>query len=384
MNERGPRLQRLTLENFRSYRQAEVTFDTITFLVGRNGAGKSNLLDALRFLAGAPRIPLRDLLEARTGPYFVARHLPIRDESWFRLSVQCAADGGSTSYMCWVFPMPLIVTKEVAVREEDGDTAPLFSRGNQLLNIAEPGIAPAVYDDELIFPSLAGTTYVRPLADSLRSIRVFDIDPDAIRRRIEPDNGAELVPNGENAASVIRQLMTDQPQEWETVRDLLKAAVPSIEEVTIPSSLPTVSIIEFRLRGFGQSILHTDMSDGTLGLLGNLLALFSTPEDSVVVLEEPERSLHPGAMGVLQDAIHAAGKRRQVIVTTQSPDLLDARWIGADNLRIVQWTENGSQVSEVSKETKEALQRHLFLAGELLRSNSLLPAVSETSPGSLA
>jgi predicted ATPase len=43
-------LKTLSLRNFKSFAEAEVHFENLTFIVGRNGAGKSNLLDALQFL----------------------------------------------------------------------------------------------------------------------------------------------------------------------------------------------------------------------------------------------------------------------------------------------------------------------------------------------
>jgi len=61
----------------------------------------------------------------------------------------------------------------------------------------------------------------------------------------------------------------------------------------------------------------------------------------------------------------------QVVITTHSPELLDAKWITDRHLRIVEWTEGATRVAPVSNSTRKALQEHLMGAGELLRSNAL-------------
>jgi hypothetical protein len=61
----------------------------------------------------------------------------------------------------------------------------------------------------------------------------------------------------------------------------------------------------------------------------------------------------------------------QVIVTTHSPELLDAEWIKDENIRIVGWSEGATRLSEISDASRQALRDHLMGAGELLRSNAL-------------
>ncbi len=62
-----------------------------------------------------------------------------------------------------------------------------------------------------------------------------------------------------------------------------------------------------------------------------------------------------------------------LVVTTHSPELLDASWITDDNLRIVSWQEGASHLLLPSAATREAMRGHLMGAGELLRSNALHP-----------
>ena len=115
------------------------------------------------------------------------------------------------------------------------------------------------------------------------------------------------------------------------------------------------------------------MSDGTLRAIGLLAAVFQRPAPSLLVVEEPEATIHPGALESVLDLLRHASKHMQVVITTHSPDLLDAKWIADRHLRIVEWNEGATRVAPVSDSTRKALQGHLMGAGELLRSNALEP-----------
>jgi hypothetical protein len=61
----------------------------------------------------------------------------------------------------------------------------------------------------------------------------------------------------------------------------------------------------------------------------------------------------------------------QVVITTHSPEVLDADWIESRHLRIVSWEQGATFVTPVADAARKALQQHLMGAGELLRSNAL-------------
>jgi predicted ATPase len=116
------------------------------------------------------------------------------------------------------------------------------------------------------------------------------------------------------------------------------------------------------------------MSDGTLRAIGMLAAVFQRSMPSLIAVEEPEATIHPGALESVLDLLRHASKHMQVVVTTLSSELLDVKWITDRHLRIVEWTEGATRVAPVSDSAGKALHDHLMGAGELLRSNALDPA----------
>jgi predicted ATPase len=113
------------------------------------------------------------------------------------------------------------------------------------------------------------------------------------------------------------------------------------------------------------------MSDGTLRALGLMTAVYQPQTPAVMAIEEPEATIHPGALGVILDVLRHASKRTQVIVITQSPEVLDADWLEDRHIRIVNWQDGATRVSPLDVRSREALRQHLMTAGELLRSRAL-------------
>ena len=93
--------------------------------------------------------------------------------------------------------------------------------------------------------------------------------------------------------------------------------------------------------------------------------------------------IHPGALGVILDVLRFASERTQLIVTTHSPEVLDADWLEDRHIRMVTWQDGATRVMPLSVGSRDALRKHLISAGELLRSNALqgmVPAPDTAMP----
>jgi hypothetical protein len=105
-----------------------------------------------------------------------------------------------------------------------------------------------------------------------------------------------------------------------------------------------------------------------------------------VGIEEPEVALHPGAAGVLRDALRVAAANTQVVVTSHSPDLLDDKDVN-DEWILAVTNENGeTRIGPLNKEDRSLMRDRLFTAGELLKQGGLTPdlqAIKQTSPKQL-
>ena len=106
-------------------------------------------------------------------------------------------------------------------------------------------------------------------------------------------------------------------------------------------------VVRFHHRSTGRFLEATQESDGTLRVAGILTALLQLPAPSLIAIEEPELAVHPAALGLLVDELRAASGRSQVVITTQSSDVLDL--LSIDELRVVSGTETGATILSVSE-----------------------------------
>ena len=122
---------------------------------------------------------------------------------------------------------------------------------------------------------------------------------------------------------------------------------------------------------------RTAVSDGTIRAAAVLAALFQLAavdgRISLVGIEEPEIALHPAAAGVLFDALTEASERVQVLVTSQSPDLLDRDDLDVSDVRAVSIQDGMTVIGEVDRASRQIVRDKLYTLGELMRGNQITP-----------
>jgi len=132
----------------------------------------------------------------------------------------------------------------------------------------------------------------------------------------------------------------------------------------------TIFLQEMAGQTHPQPFWPLNMSDGTLRALGILTALFQGGNDhraTLVGIEEPETGLHPSAFATLREALQRASARKQVLITSHSPELLDDPELSPDTLLSVASEGGETRIAAVDSASRKMLEEHLFTAGELLR-----------------
>jgi predicted ATPase len=393
-----PIIEKVVVRGFRSIANQTITFANPTFLVGRNGAGKSNVADAVAFLADAMNTSLAWAIDRRGGmraistrtsqqgsgigfgihfgtlpPETIVKVIPpLRNKSRYSFEFEQNENGGFR-----------IVREQAAIEEEGRKKHWLDVKNGMIRTNFEPfnrGGGSWLMANALAMSVTGGSEYFLNLFQTLRSMRVYGIEPAAVRALQDPVVDASLKADGSNAAGVLEGLASSNPEMLRRIQELLAAITPGITAVK-PVKYADKRGLEFT-QSWGKSQTEFDaysMSSGTLRALGILLAVFQESNPSLLVIEEPENSMHPGATSVLLDVLRYACSSMQVLVTTQSPEVLDAEWIEDKHLRVVAWERGQSVVTEVPQASKTALREHLMTAGELFRSEALVPPLDRPS-----
>src|SRR3712207_7511297 len=111
------------------------------------------------------------------------------------------------------------------------------------------------------------------------------------------------------------------------------------------------------------------MSEGAIRALGILVAAQQMSRDELLLLEEPEVSIHPGAAAVLFEFLKQASRRGAVLLTTHSAELLDAA--KDEEILVCDYREGVTHIGPMEKEQRRLVKEGLLSAAELMRSEPL-------------
>ena len=376
-----PRISRIVIRNYRSIGACDLRPHALTWLVGRNGSGKSNLLDALKFVKDALDGPLENALNERGGIKQVRRqssghprHFTIRLElvladgrtALYAFEIGAAEGGGYT-----------VKHEHCQIgRHRKGPSFTMQADGR--IVSSEPAF-PAVTRGRLALAAASGIADFAPVFAHLTSMGFYNLNPESMSALQSPQDGRLLKPLGENIASVVGHLETHEKASLERILTYLETVVPGIVGVEREQTGHMETIL------FKQTIAGAkhpwsfpahSMSDGTLRALGILVALFQgerAGRPSLVCIEEPESALHPAASAAVREALLHASRTTQIFVTSHSPDLLDDRSIDADSLLAVGAEGGETFIAPIDHAAREVLKDALFTPGELLRLEQLYP-----------
>jgi predicted ATPase len=373
-----PTIKQLILKRYRSIPSERIIFDNPTIFVGRNGSGKSNLVSVFSFLAEAMASPLQAVFD-RAGGISAVRNRS-SGKSYppkLGLRVDFGRMNGKAASGFYAFEVRALPNYGFSVvREQCSVGGAWFDRVGTKFTSNVGGMKPSLDPASLSLPLVGGEAKFAPVLRTLAAMRVYSIEPGKLREMQEPDSGTSLKPDGGNVTSVLKEIERQSKGDFQRISEILATIVPNTKRVQVKKHGKNLSL-EFTQEWGEKKRLKFEgfsMSDGTLRAIGLLAAVFQRPVPSLIAVEEPEATIHPGALESVLDLLRHASKHMQVVITTHSPDLLDAKWITDHHLRIVDWREGATRVAPVSDATRKALHDHLMGAGELLRSNALEPA----------
>lgn len=356
-------IQELILHNWKSFESAQLNIDPLTFIIGTNASGKSNILDAFLFLlriangqqikaaingeTGIP--PLRGGLdwvfrlgqpECQVGvvintdrkeilyKYFITLRKTDDFNGCEIISEQLILNNHSNSRMT---EKQLFYTG----RENSGDAViPVYfytgKRGSQRridMNRA--------YSILSQVENLNVTKDVRDAAklvcDNLR--RIFILDPIPNHIRVYSQLSETLTTDAANIAGVLAALSPDRKEEVECeltkyIRPLPEKDINKIWAETV-GRFGTDAMLYSEEGWTPQTMTTIDargMSDGTLRFISVVTALLTGKEKSLLIIEEIDNGLHPSRAKELVNVLKALGQSRQIdiLCTTHNPALIDA------------------------------------------------------------
>ncbi len=370
------RLHDVHVRNYKSIGQATVELGSLTIFVGPNGAGKSNFMDALAFVAECLVDSVELAFKNRGGISAVRRRsgghptrigvrltMELKDHRFADYAFEIAAEKGERFS---------IAHERCHVQEFMGESHAFEVKHGEFVKEI-PGIRARMAPDRLALFAASATPEFRPVYDFLAGMRVYSIVPSKLRDLATPDPGDLLKPDGSNAAAVLKRIEDGDTERYRRICSLLSAAVAGMQSAK-HRSIGQFETVEFR-QDIGQKFPWTfeaqNVSDGTLRMLGLLVAVYQLGKASVLGIEEPEATVHPAVAEQILEVLMDASRLRQILVTTHSPDLLDITDVDDEQVRVVTNPSNATLIAPLALTSRRAIKEHLYTTGELLRTGEL-------------
>jgi len=339
-------IRRLLLENWRNFQRVDVPIAPRAFLVGPNASGKSNLLDAIRFLRDLAAVGggLQDAVARRGGASSI-RSLAARRYSDVRILVEVDDNNGDPWEYSVTFNQDRQRRPQVKSETVRRGARTILDRPSK-----EDEADPARLTQTFLEQVNVNRDF-RDLVTFFSSIRYLHVIPHLIR---EPDRwrSTENDPFGSDLLEVIAT--TNERTKLSRLRriqEALRVAVPQLKELELhrdEKGRPHLrgKYEHWRPQGAWQS--EQEFSDGTLRLLGLLWAVLEG--SGPLLLEEPELSLHSDVIRYLPQLLARVQQRsgRQLILSTHSRDLLLDRGIGLNEVLVLDPSSEGTSVQPAS------------------------------------
>ena len=360
-------ITKIQLKNWKNFGDVDAVCGKRVFLIGPNASGKSNFLDALRFLSEVAQDGLTKAIDSRGGMKAVRYLCALKpsdvkiavtlDDKWeYGLSFT-AANGNKP-----------IITEEYVFLSEAGKKKKLLERPNE--------------EDEQDTERLTQTALqqvnankgFREIVEFFESIEYRHILPQLVR---DPKGFSPApVKNDPFGRDLVMQIwntpIKTRDSRLKKINEALKIAVPQLSNLSVEqdttTGIPHLIVKYEHWRPNAGRQKEDSFSDGTLRLLALLWSVFAA--NGPLLLEEPELSLHEEIIRQLPGIFIRLDKTRkkatrQIFITTHAEAMLSMPGIGANEVLRFEPGNEGTKIL-AADEQDTLLMKEGLTAAEVL------------------
>jgi len=344
-------LESIRLKNFRAFKDAEMKkIPKFCILVGANGVGKSTVFSVFDFLkhlmSSNVNVALARLGGSRGFKEVRSRNAegPIEIEIKFRetaksplatyflqinerygrayvarevLKYRRGSKGQPWHFLDFGDGRGYAVTNETSVLGANGFSEKDLERNDQTLKS----------NDILAIKGLAqfeNFPVVRTLGDLIENWHISDFHINKAREEQTAGYAEHLSKEGENLSVVLQYLYDNHRSVFDAILKTMSERVPGVTSVTPKTTEEGKILLKFGDGAFEEPFLARFVSDGTIKMLAYLVLLNDPSPHPLLCVEEPENQLYPELLGELAEEFRAYADNGQVMVSSHSPDFLNA------------------------------------------------------------
>ena len=312
----------VSIRGFRSLADVQITsLPRVAVLIGSNGAGKSNFIRFFEMIGWMFRSQkLQEYVEMNGSGddqlFMGAKHTP-RIDAKIAIDTQTGIDEYRFS-LRHVAPDRLILIEEAYRFIPDQER----ESNRQWVELPMPS------NETVIVERTSQDKTAGIVVNLLRNCTTYQFHDTSAKADIKlawdvTENGY-LRSNGGNLAPILYRLQKEDVRRYNLIVRQVRRVLPGFGDFDLRPSYGKILLRWTSVhsqKSFGAHLT----SDGSLRLF-SLLTLLNLPDgmlSDVMMFDEPELGLHPHAIGLVADMLKRVGSRRQVIIATQSPTMVD-------------------------------------------------------------
>ena len=395
----------LKIQGYRSLKDVSWVPDNLNVLIGPNGSGKSNILRVLEMISISARGQLGKHIQRAGGMdplvwdgtaesiNFSVKVSPgeenrsiEKDSLTYNMTIERIGKGSTYRIDSELLGNYYRVEKGEQVEpfkmiERKARRAVVFDENEHSLVAPEESI---IEEESLLSLSSGPFTqnrFIPPFQSYLAGWSIYHdlhVNMDApIRQPTIARHETRVEPDGQNLISVLHTLYTGNRDFKNDINLAMRTAFgDDFDELVFPPAADQRIQLRVRWKTLSREQSAADLSDGTLLFLFLLTVLASLNPAPLISIDEPETGLHPLMLPIVAEYAVDASERTQVILTTHSPQLLDAFKDVVPKTTVVKWNEGETILQNVEG---EQLSRWLkeYSLGSLFRSGELENGFSE-------
>lgn len=330
-------IKRLTIEGYKSIRELrDFELRNLNVLIGANGAGKSNFISFFRMLSAMYESRFQLYVQKQGGPDALMHY-----SRKATARIVGALDFGLSGYDIELEATQdnrLIFAKE-GVSEHGFPETRYGGTPESTYPALRQMVAQNLNEQEFeLFDS------INPPIEDLRVYHFHDTSDSARVKQVQQVNDTlRLKEDGANLAPYLRMLREKHEDYYRLIIDSIQLAAPFFGDFVYRGGSPSTVELEWTEKGDPDTPYKAHfLSDGTLRFIC-LCTLLQQPWNlmpSVILLDEPELGLHPYALAILAELLQRAAERKQVILATQSVELLNC--LAPEDVVVVEREERAS------------------------------------------
>ena len=385
---------KIRIANFKSFADLTVELNHFNLLVGANASGKSNFVQAFKFLRDIATHGLEDAISLQGGVAYLRNvkivdtqplifHAVLKEDmTWsihdrlsrihsfdyeFRLQFDKRGNGYTVARDRLILTywreeitheemMNPVAAAEQRAKYAARSTVEFINSGGRLEILSKSAEAePLFSSNEIEFLKSTGNRslskkrllletqlanfFAESMWDWYREIGIYDFDPREAKRIIPVAGRSELETDGGNLAIVLRNLLSDDNAR-RNLRNLCRDSLPYVKSLGVEQVADRFLSITLRETFAEDKDLPAFLiSDGTANIMALVVALFFQKQKRFAIFEEPERYLYPKVISGLMELFKEVSEKKQILMTTHNPEVV--KYAGIDNILLISRDKDG-------------------------------------------